>query len=457
MIEHVTTSRLRRFSVRALPLIELTSIAEHLDLCRSCHEQFIQILKSRRGHEPLRIPLAPEFQFRHDHVDYDLLVRIADETIDPSERKILDLHLTACASCQGDVQSFLAFREQIDKETQTISPSIAGEPATAKRSWFAWWSGLAWKPFYAALLLIGIALFIGFILFVKREPTLEANQSPPREVSIPSPIQTTTPENRTAANATPTPLSVSSSPTPVITPGVMVEKRRSINAPENDRVIAKLNDETGRVTVDREGNIFGLNEISENQRRDIANVLVGANIEAPEIQAELAVAPINLRGPTRGPSFRLLSPPRTVIVSDRPTVEWEALKGATSYKVQIGDLKGHVIATSETLPANQTTWTPPTPLKRGEVYSWGVEAMLEGKKVYSPGSFETERKFKLLSASSVAELIALEKKRSHLALAVFYAREGMATDAEREFQILIQANPQSSLLKKLLKQIQSWH
>lgn len=459
MIEHVTTSRLRRFSVQALPLIELTSIAEHLDLCHSCHERFIKILKTRRGQEPLKITLAPEFQFRHDHVDYELLVRIADGTVEPLEREMLDIHLKACAACQEDVKSFLSFREQIDTETQTIRPSFAGETATAKWSWFPWWSGLAWKPFYAAaLLVIGMALVIGFMLFAKRQTTLQANHSQPREANIPSPIQTITPENRTAANATPTPLSVPSSPTPrpVMTPGLTVENRRSLRPHDNDRVIAKLNDEAGPVTVDREGNISGLDDISENQRREIVNALVGENIKTPEIQAELAVASINLRGPSSGPSFRLFSPPRTVIVSDRPTFEWQTLKGATSYKVQIGDLKGHAITTSETLPANQTTWTAPTPLKRGEIYSWGVEAVLDGKKIYAPGTAETERKFKVLSASSTEEMTALKKTRSHLALAVFYAREGMVTDAEQELQILIQDNPKSSVLKKLLKQLQSW-
>src|SRR5947207_3564813 len=118
MTEHITTSRMQRFRVRALPVGELTSIAEHLDVCPSCNRQFTDMLRSRRGSEPLQISLAPEFQFRHEHVDYEQLVRLADKTMGASEREILDVHLKVCASCQEDVRSLLAFREQIDKETE---------------------------------------------------------------------------------------------------------------------------------------------------------------------------------------------------------------------------------------------------------------------------------------------------------------------------------------------------
>ena len=82
--------------------------------------------------------------------------------------------------------------------------------------------------------------------------------------------------------------------------------------------------------------------------------------------------------------------------------------------------------------------------------------MVDGKKIVSPGISAPQMKFKILSASSAQELEQLKKARSHLALGVFYAREGMIAEAEREFQILIHQNPRSLVLKKLLKQIQVW-
>src|SRR5205807_9411413 len=179
MPEHITTSRMQRFRVRALPVAELNSIAEHLDVCPSCNQQFAEILQSRRGSEPVKITLAPEFQFRHEHVDYEHLVRLADVTMDASERELLDLHLKVCAPCQEDVRSFLAFREQIDKETEPTFPGIAKQPTKEKRPWFAWRRGLAWNPAYAAaVVLIGVAVVIGVAVLLKRRAgNLEAKQT----------------------------------------------------------------------------------------------------------------------------------------------------------------------------------------------------------------------------------------------------------------------------------------
>src|SRR5205807_2646495 len=114
------------------------------------------------------------------------------------------------------------------------------------------------------------------------------------------------------------------------------------------------------------------------------------------------------------------------------------------------------IAKSEELPADQTRWTPPTSLKRGEIYVWEVEATIHGKKIVSPGRSAPQMKFKILSASSAQELEKLRRARSHLALGVFYAREGMISESEFEFQILARKNPHSAVLRKVLKLIQSW-
>ena len=62
-----------------------------------------------------------------------------------------------------------------------------------------------------------------------------------------------------------------------------------------------------------------------------------------------------------------------------------------------------------------------------------------------------------INEDKVRELNQLRTgSQSHLALGLFYAREGMIADAEREFGILVKDNPDSSVLKKLLKDVRSW-
>jgi hypothetical protein len=459
MTGHITTPRMQRFRARALPVGELTSIAEHLDVCPSCNHQFTDMLRSHSGSEPLKITLAPEFQFRHEHVDYDQLVRLADEKMEATEREMLDVHLKVCASCQEDNRSFLATREQIEKEGEPAFPAIAEEPTREKAHWFAWWRGLRWNPAYAAaVVLIGIALVIGVALFLKRRAAnLEARQTQPPQGIIDPAKQTPTPQNQTVAvQPTPAPVPSEQLPRHAPSPQLNVKNREPLTPLENASAVAVLKDESGTVAVDKAGNVSGLDEIPLNTRQEIGETLLAENIKAPSTRAELAGGPIVLRGRDNSPTFRLRFPARTVIISDRPSFEWEKLAGATSYRVSVGDLKGHELAKSEELSADQMTWTPPTSLKRGEIYVWEVEATIDGKKVVSPGTSAPQMKFKVLSASSTQELEQLLRARSHLALGVFYAREGMVAEAEHEFQILVHENPRSLVLRKLLNQIQLW-
>jgi len=406
----------------------------------------------------LSITLAAEYWLRHDHVVYAQLVELADNNLNATEREMLDVHLTVCDSCQEHVRSFLAFREQIDKEAESSFVRIA--PDTARElPWLAWWRGLAWKPIYAtAVVAIGVALVIGVAIFLKRRAAnLEAKQTQPN-VKISAPPQTPTPDNQSARNVLPTPVPVPSqqSPQRASSPLLTIRNRKSVEQPANAGTVAMLNDGPGTVTVDKTGNVSGLDEIPQNARQQIGEALLAETIKAPGIETELGGGPISLRGPGKSPTFKLLSPARVIIISDWPSFEWEKLAGATSYRVSVGDLKGHEIAESEELAADQTRWTPATSLKRGEIYVWEVEATIDGKKVVSPGQSAAQMKFKILSVSSAQELEQLRKVRSHLALGIFYSREGMIAEAESEFQVLVRDNPRSQVLKKLLKQLRSW-
>jgi hypothetical protein len=221
-------------------------------------------------------------------------------------------------------------------------------------------------------------------------------------------------------------------------------------------LIAEVNDDRRAISVTKRGDVLGLDDVPKETRQEVAEALATQTLKTPPSNEELAGAPVTLRGPDNTPTFRLLSPAREVLLSDRPSFSWEKLAGASSYRVMIGDLKGHEVARSEELPADQTSWTALKPLKREEIYTWGVEAIVDGKKVFAPGTSQTQLKFMVLSERGVRELELLRKANSHLALGVFYAREGMLTEAEHEFQDLIHDNPNSPVLRKLLEQIQSW-
>ena len=108
MSTHVSNSQLERFVVGALEDDELVLGARHVADCESCHKAFVEELRRRIGAGPFTYSL--EFVFRHDHLEFEDLVSIADETVDHELKEIFDIHLKRCRGCSEDLTSFLAFR-----------------------------------------------------------------------------------------------------------------------------------------------------------------------------------------------------------------------------------------------------------------------------------------------------------------------------------------------------------
>jgi len=189
-------------------------------------------------------------------------------------------------------------------------------------------------------------------------------------------------------------------------------------------------------------------------KRDIATALVAEKIEPPAVLDSLAPENTTLRGPgTTRPPFRLVSPGRAVIIESSPVFKWVQRSGASAYRVYVLDSRGRQVAKSEDLPSAVTEWKPGTPLDRGNIYSWVVIAVVDGKEIVSPGAAAPAMKFQVLPASDLQKLDQLKRSRSHLVLGVFYAKVGLLADAEREFQELVRLNSDDNVAEKLLRNV----
>lgn len=450
MPEHITTSRMQRFRVRALPVAELNSIAEHLDVCPSCNQQFAEILQSRRGSEPVKITLAPEFWLRHEHVDFEQLVAIADNKLDETDREIVDTHLGSCPTCQEDLRSFLAFRKEIEPELSVRYGPRTPTMTRGRTLPWSWSQSVIRNPVYAAatVILIAIALVIGVIVLRQRSGVLEASRNPTPQAS-PTPILS---GGGTEAVSSPgiTPAIASNSPTPSREP--TPKKSGENTAPQTETIVA-LNDGRGTVTIDKNGRVSGLEDLPSDTKRDVVSALTAERIEPAAITASLAPESATLRSNgNKGAPFRLLAPGRTVIIEDSPIFKWKGLSGASSYQVYLLDLRGHTVVKSEDLPSSVTQWTSPM-LSRGNIYSWVVVARVNGKEIVSPGAAAPAMKFQVLSSSDLQKLDELKGTRSHLILGVFYAKVGLLAEAERQFQELVSHNPDDRVAKKLLRSV----
>lgn len=455
MTEHVSTSNMSLFCVRALPEADLTEIARHLADCSQCHRLLVSSLREH-GLETPSFTLAPEFWLRHEHIDYDQLVELAEKRLDESDRELIDAHLETCPPCREDVRSFLAFRQEIEPELGVrYGPRMQSPLQSPVRQW-NWWKGIVRRPVYATavLVLIAVALAIGVIVFRNRTSVFEAWKGPRPQMSPKS-----TPSAGgvvTAASPTITPPnneSASTSPTPTIEPS----PKRSIENPApqigNSAVLA-LNDGRSTITLSKDGRVTGLDDVPPEIKRDIASALVAEKIAAPAVLNSLAPESTILRGNgNTGAPFRLLSPGRIVIIESSPIFKWGQLAGASAYRVYVLDARGHQVAKSEDLSSAITEWRPIAPLNRGDIYSWVVIAIVDGKEIVSPGAAAPAMKFQVLTASDLEKLNELKATHSHLALGVFYARVGLLSEAEHEFQELVRLNPDAKATKTLLRSV----
>lgn len=225
--------------------------------------------------------------------------------------------------------------------------------------------------------------------------------------------------------------------------------------PPEAAVVQQLTDGGQQIILNKEGEVKGVERLPARLQQTIKALLLTQRLERSPQSPELNGKPGTLLGESGdGLPFRLVSPLGKVVSSNRPTFRWRSLAGADSYTVTITDARLNVVATSAVLTAVE--WKPPAGLKAG-VYSWQVTAMKDGQRVTSPVLPAPQAKFRVLEQDKLEELARARRTfaGSHLALGVLFTQAGLLDEAEREFQLLLSANPHSPLARKLLAQVQA--
>jgi hypothetical protein len=210
-----------------------------------------------------------------------------------------------------------------------------------------------------------------------------------------------------------------------------------------------LKDAGAVVGLDKQGALVGLRGLSPVQQTLVKTALTSGRLKMPRWFADIAGSDGALMGGAERESFRLTSPVGTATRTDRPAFHWTPLPGATSYRITVSDSNFKTVAGSESISG--TEWIPSHPLKRGVIYSWEVTAIKDGKEITAPAPPAPEASFRVLDSANLTELeeASRENGDSHLLLGILYANAGLLDDAEREFQLLANANPDSSVPGRL--------
>jgi hypothetical protein len=222
-------------------------------------------------------------------------------------------------------------------------------------------------------------------------------------------------------------------------------------------VIAKLNDGDGRVTLDREGNLSGADQLPPAYQQMIRRALAGQELgRSPLLAGLMAPGDKPRDGAEVGRvEFSVIEPVGSVTLSARPTFRWSQLNGATGYVVEVYDERFGLATTSPQITDH--SWTAPKPLKRGGIYYWQVKAVKDGRELKAPRAPAPQAKFRILDAARANELAQARRAYSswRLILGLLYAQSGLLDEAEREFRALQENNPNSEQVQRLLKQVRT--
>ena len=449
MQEHPANEVIERFTLQNLTRQDRRTLYDHLLSCESCSRR---LLNSRREAAAL-LALCPDLvtdsDNQFDHLDFEMIESYVGDTLAQMDSDLADMHLEVCGPCSEEVRDFRESLATLEKSSPLPAP--LAEKVALSDAYRSAWHGIS----FARLLRVSAIAAIVFLVIPAGFLVSQRNRQNQKEAVKQS--GTTPIQSPSQSPSHP----VISSADPDAGPSV---PQTSTEIPRRNPLVSRvavtevmLNDGSGKITVDKSGHLKGLPEISHEGRQAVRAALLSGTIKRPNILNDLEATAPALRGTSEAEtSVRALSPLNTVIAEDRPLFKWIPVKEADGYRVLVGDPDFRQAAASGDLPAATTEWRPATPLKRGAVYTWVVTAIGDEVEVSAARS-SSELKFKVLDEERMKELDGLSRLGSHLALGVLYAREGMLSEAEREFQMLTESNPRSAVARNLLKQIRSWH
>jgi hypothetical protein len=428
--EHLTARQIECYYNRLMSPAELLVALDHIAECNACRGQFEPEQRIRAVGDDLRSDLQAQAQYSN-HLGYEESAAYVDECLGEVEREIVESHLDLCGQCATEIADLRAFRAEIT--TYPEIERVPTKPSTGRI--ISFWRAAAFRIPIQLAAAASIVLLCGLIatLLLRKD---SAKLTQVSELQQPN-----------------------ETPQPQVPPGAQVQsvETQKIPGPNSSaQVVYEIQDGAGRVTLDKEGKLTGLESLPLSYRQAVEAGLTNKRVDRPAALQGLVGRTGSLMG-SRGEdtTFSLVGPIGTVVKSDKPTFRWNALSGATSYVITIYDPNFNKVAASEQQPG--TEWTPAQPLERGGLYSWQVTAIREGKEILSPTPPAPDAKFKVLETSTVTELEHAKRTyaQSHLVLGFLYERAGLIDDAEREFKTLYRANPKSQIVRKLLRDVQS--
>lgn len=420
MSDHLSTQLLDRYHERRLEPRELLALDDHLATCAACRDMMRDMEPRRASLLALRAGLQT-VQPTPDHLQKEQLAAYTEGHLDEVDLELAESHLESCAQCAAQAQEL---RDSAGKRARIfpISAPVETSPPALQTRLIAAWERLLSIPQslrIAAVCAMTALLVIAVVLWLRSETDKqEIVEHPPAPQPSVTPPQGPQPE-------TPT--------------------------------FRALNDGGEQITLDSQGNVTGLESLSPADQQRVKTALITGRVQTPKALRDLSDSSAASMGRPDGSAFTLIRPVGRIVESDRPTFRWRPLGGAIAYQVTVTDPEGGYKEVAASPELQDTKWTVEGRLERGRIYNWQVIAHTNSGEVKAPAPDAPEAKFKVLEQAKANEVARAKRAYAgrRLVLGLVYAQAGLLDEAEREFEALVRANPQSDVAKNLLDDLRA--
>jgi hypothetical protein len=442
--------KLKMFLQGMLTAEEMIAAGEHVHSCAACRAKIATMPAYHAaswtvGQTAMAINDCPEYEELSDFVD-NVLAHEAHQRVNQ--------HLNVCELCWRDVETLQAARSRA-----SLAPAMTVHPGhfAPRKSW----TNFGWQKI-AALSSTATAVAIAAVFLLNSNPSgvggngqIAAIKKPINMVQSPA-VEHGKPE---APSEVIIPGKGSNTKTPVT--GISTNDREkpsnhmqppTTSVPKREYV-AMLKD--GTVTVSRTGRKIAITSDGRNLEARLA-VLLKQKLRdgklPPSVQMASLPSEDRLRdlGPRDIINVQKSSPAPGAILEEMPEFQWASVEGATKYRVEVYKLDGTSVIQAET---DETSYRHDENIPAG-IYKWVVRVR---RGVIAGWEWSNASAFRVLSPKE-AELLATARHKysdSHLIMGTVYESLGLTKDAAKEFQTLMNENPNSALAKKLLANIGS--
>jgi type II secretory pathway component PulM len=441
--EHISVKKIEQYRKRQLSTRELLALDDHMAECEACCLQ----ISSTSAPYSSPVDLIPALETEEfEHTLYEQFAAYIDGQLDSVEREIVESHLSCCRQCSRELSDLETLKAQINSH---LSPSRISEAVvetshtrrlTLGERLANFWRVPSFRiPLQVAAAVACVALLVWAVTLPLRKNIAELKSQLAQAEQRNEELQRDFEISKEEAESLQTQVAQLQSADP---------------NPLPQAIATALNDNL--VKVDAQGNIEGLAALPSVYQQVVKSAIDTGQVKTPQSISSLrGKTGVLMGGGKEGVAFALVSPLGTAVSSARPTFRWQNLAGATGYTVTVLDMDFNPVSKSPVL--DSTSWTIAEPLERGRNYVWVVTAIKDGKEVKSPVAPAPEARFKVLDKEMADEVLKTRRayRDSHLISGLVYAQAGLLDEAEREFDLLVRANPKSAVARKLLRSIKS--